>query len=59
MGLLGRFFGNRENKSWSHESDRSLVESPQPRVGLGRGKLADLNITPWSATRLEGIFVEL
>jgi hypothetical protein len=59
MGLLGRFFGSRDNKSWSHESDRSLVESPQPSFGLGRGKLADLNITPWSATRLEGIFVEL
>lgn len=60
MGLWSRLFGAQTSDSWSHRDDRSLVDTPQDsRMRLGRGKVADLNVTPWSATRLEGVFLEL
>lgn len=69
MGLWSRLFGSGERASWDDRSayngggtgqDRSLIDPPRPRPSsLLGGKAADLNINPWSATRLSGIFEEL
>ena len=59
MGLWSRLFGG-DKSSWQGGGDRALVDEPR-RAGKGRkadpGQVIDL--TPWSATRLAGIFKDL
>lgn len=60
MGLWSRLFGAGEQATWSKDLDRSLLEAPRPQRAVGfLGKASELQITPWSATRLAGIFNEL
>jgi hypothetical protein len=55
MGLFGRLFGRVEKASWAAEAGRSLVQAPQ----RGLGSRPSMDITPWSATRLNAIFSDL
>lgn len=60
MGLWSRLFGVGDKATWAADADRSLVDPPRRQLPLGPGgKAVDLQITPWSATRLAGIFNEL
>lgn len=56
MGLWSRLFGVDTRASFAPADDRSLVDTPR-RAGVGPG--AALQVTPWSAVRLRGIFAEL
>lgn len=59
MGLWSRLFGGGKS-SWQSGDDRSLVDQPRRS---GKGRQADpgqaIELTPWSATRLAGIFKDL
>lgn len=59
MGLWSRLFGGGKS-SWQSGDDRSLVDQPRRS---GNGRQADpgqaIELTPWSATRLAGIFKDL
>lgn len=55
MGLFGRLFGRVEKASWASDGGGGLVNAPQ-RGGSGRTLL---DVTPWSATRLNAIFQDL
>jgi hypothetical protein len=55
MGLFGRLFGRVEKASWASDADLSLVQARQ-RGGSSR---APIDVTPWSATRLNVIFQDL
>lgn len=58
MSLWSRIFGRTDRASWPPPAADSLVASPA-RGGIGDGGADPLAITPWSATRLTGIFQEL
>ena len=60
MGIWNRLFGAGNKATWAGSDDRSLVDPPrrQASTALG-GRAAELQITPWSASRLAGIFKEL
>ena len=55
MGLFGRLFGRVEKASWAPDGGRSLVDTPQ----RGMASRAPMDVTPWSATRLNAIFQDL
>lgn len=59
MGLWNRLFGG-DKASWQSEGDRGLVDEPRRP---GKGRKSDpgqaIELTPWSATRLAGIFKDL
>lgn len=55
MGLFGRLFGRVEKASWAPDGGRSLVDTPQ----RGMASRAPMDVTPWSATRLNTIFQDL
>lgn len=59
MGLWNRLFGG-DKASWQSGGDRGLVEEPRRP---GKGSKSDpgqaIELTPWSATRLAGIFKDL
>lgn len=57
MGMWSRLFGDRTRASFAPTDDRSLVDPPRRSGGAGRG--AAMQVTPWSAMRLRGIFNEL
>ena len=57
MGLWSRLFGSDQRVSFAPSEDRSLVDPPKRSV-MPRGGSA-ISVTPWSATRLAGIFAEL
>jgi hypothetical protein len=60
MGIWTRLFGTGSKATWAPNEDRSLVDPPRRQASaLIGGKAANLQITPWSATRLAGIFTEL
>jgi hypothetical protein len=60
MGLWSRLFGRDDRASWSTSDDRSLLEPPRAaRSDLTAGRMADLSLQPWSATRLATIFQEM
>ena len=59
MGLWNRLFGG-DKASWQSGGDRGLVDEPRRP---GKGRKSDpgqaIELTPWSATRLAGIFKDL
>lgn len=57
MGMWSRLFGDRTRASFAPTDDRSLVDPPRRSGAAGRG--AAMQVTPWSAMRLRGIFNEL
>lgn len=57
MGLWSRLFGSAARASFAPSDDRSLVDTPRRPSSIGRGPA--LQVTPWSAVRLGGIFAEL
>jgi hypothetical protein len=59
VGVWSRLFGGNK-ASWQQGSDRSLVEEPRrQRKGRNNEQAQSIDLTPWSATRLAGIFKDL
>jgi hypothetical protein len=59
VGLWSRLFGSRK-LSWEQDGDRSLVDEPKKRrKGRNEDPAERIELTPWSATRLAGIFKDL
>lgn len=58
MKIWNRFFGNNK-ASFSSERDRSLIDEPK-KTRSGKAKThTEIELMPWSATRLAGIFNDL
>jgi hypothetical protein len=59
VGLWSQLFGNSK-LSWEQDGDRSLVDEPKTRrKGRKDDPAQRIDLTPWSATRLAGIFKDL
>lgn len=58
MGIFSRLFSGGR-LSWGGEADRALVDEPRQKRDPRRQRAAEIELTPWSATRLASIFKDL